>query len=105
MKELYRLKSASIPIKIAVLSFIGGTLLFITSFLLTIKTDFIFLGFFYVLTSILVNFGLLAFLLYRLIMHSKLRQKAFSELLFVVANIPVALLYMYILYNYNNFFN
>ena len=104
MKDIYKLKSLSFPTKIAIGSFVGGTLLFLGSFIFPAKTDYYLLGLLYVLAAILINFSLLIFLIYRLLTNPKLRKKTIMEVLFVISNIPIAFLYFFIIYNFNNLF-
>ena len=103
MKELYRLKSASLPMKIAFTSFFGGTILLISQMLFPKIYQIMAFGLAFVLIALLLNFISLLFLLYTLFSQPKKQRQTIHELLTILCNIPIAAPYIFILINQNNF--
>ncbi len=98
MKELQRLKSASTPVKIAFISFFIGTILFMMYVFRVNHFYLVFCSFFFILIAILVNFISLIYLLRKWINVPKTKVKTKEEIAIVIANIPIALLYFYIIF-------
>ena len=98
MKELYRLKSASIPVKIAFISFSCGTILFIMYVFQVNSVYLVFGSFFFILIAILVNLISLTYLIRKCIINPKTQVKTIEEITIVLLNIPIALLYFYIIF-------
>lgn len=103
MKELYRLKSASIPVKIAFSSFFGGTILLLCQLLFPKIYQIIIIGFAFVLLAVFLNFISLLFLLCELFSQPNKQKQTLEQLLTILCNIPIAALYIFILINQNNF--
>ena len=98
MKELYRLKSASIPIKIAILSFVTNTILFLMYFFELIPVYVIYASFFFILTAVVVNLISLIYLIRKWIIFPEIQLETAEEIALVLANIPIVLLYFFILF-------
>ena len=82
--------------KIAVYSFGIGTLLFLLHFV-TQDAYLYIIGYFYLILAIIINGIILLFLLYKLIIYKNTRQQIFIKILILLANIPIALFYFYII--------
>ena len=98
MKEIHRLKSASVPVKIAVLSFICGTVLFVMSLCNLISVYLIYASFFILLIAIIINLISLIYLIRKWIIIPKTQVKTAEEIAVVLANIPITILYFFILF-------
>ncbi len=98
MKELHRFKSASIQVKIAFISFFIGTILFMMYIFRVNHVYLVFVSFFFILLAILVNFISLIHLLIKWINVPKTQVKTMEEIAIVLANIPIALIYFYIIF-------
>jgi hypothetical protein len=86
---------------LALLSFSIGTILFILHLIFPYEDGIIILGFFYVLFAILINSLSLLNLCYLFITKPENRETNAIRILILLANIPIALLYFYIVMNKN----
>ncbi|WP_026977821.1 hypothetical protein [Flavobacterium tegetincola] len=93
------LKTLSLPIKIALFSFVIGTLLFISQFIYHNQFDLLVFGLFFVLLAVLVNFITLLYLIRKAFKAPSTNPKTTEEILTVLANIPIAALYIFIIFN------
>lgn len=93
----------SIPIKIALYSFVIGTLLFTANFLFPNQFYIIISGLFFILLALLVNFIVLIYLIKKVLLSPVTNPKNTEELLAILANIPVTALYIFIIFNQNSF--
>lgn len=104
MKFLTQIKSESVPIQVALFSFIGGSILLFIGLLFPLHTVFIMVAIGSILTMVFTNAIFALGLIYRLITSPLLRMKSLKEILIILANIPIAALYFFIIYNQNNLF-
>ena len=86
---------------LALLSFSMGTLLFVLHLIFPTEDGILILGFFYVLFAILINSLSLLHLCYLFITEPEDRKTNAFRILILLANIPIALLYFYIVMNKN----
>ncbi len=93
----------SLPIKIALCSFAIGTLLFALQFLFPNKAEILIIGLFYTTIAVLVNFATLLYLLRKMSVAPKANPKTIEEITIILANIPITALYIFIIFNQNNF--
>jgi hypothetical protein len=85
--------------KLAIGSFLGGTLIFIT-YCMFQKKPIMELGFLYVLTAFCLN-GLFLFMLtISAILSKEDRTEKIYAIILMLLNIPIALLYLYLLPNF-----
>ena len=101
MTHLYQ---KSFPIWLALSSFLLGTFLFIGYFLFDgyDRDNVLISGLSYTLFAIVVNFITLIYLIYQYFMHPVKRELIMVEVFFLLANIPIAILYFYlVLTNFN----
>jgi signal transduction histidine kinase len=96
------LKSLSIPQKIALVSFAGGTILFVSHLLFPRQFYILAVGLFFVLLVFLVNFITLLYLIRKVFATSKISPQTTEEIGIILCNIPIAALYMFIIFNQNN---
>lgn len=83
--------------EIAIGTFAIGTLLFALYSLLPNKTELIITAIFYILFSFLINGLMLLYLLYLIIVLPNKREYITIKILILVSNIPIAILYLYII--------
>lgn len=81
------------PIQIAILSFLIGTLLFISYFIFPKWDNIIFIGILYVLAAIFFNIIVIINLFINFITEPSQRKSIALQTLIVVANIPISLIY------------
>lgn len=93
------MKTLSIPIKIALTSFIIGTLLFLAQFWIQKQFDLLVAGFFFVLLAVIVNFITLLYLIKKALSAPSTNPKTTEEILAVLCNIPITTLYIFIIFN------
>lgn len=86
---------------LALLSFGIGTLLFVLHLVFPFEEGILILGFFYVLFAILINSLSLLNLCYLFITEPEHRETNAIRILILLANIPIALLYFYIVVHKN----
>lgn len=100
--ELYNTKtSTAFSTYLALLSFSIGTLLFLLHLIFPYEDGILILGFFYVLFAILINCLSLLNLCYLFLTEPEHRETNAIRILILLANIPIALLYFYIVMNKN----
>lgn len=92
----------SIPLKIALISFVLGTLLFISNFLFPNHFYILLSGFFFVLIAFLINFITLIYLIRKLFISKQINPKTTEEIVAILLNIPITALYLFIIFNQNN---
>lgn len=93
----------TIPVKIALFSFAIGTLLFALQFLFPNKYQILIIGLFYTIIAVLFNFATLLYLIRKLIIVPTPNPKTIEEIAIILANIPITALYIFIIFNQNNF--
>ena len=98
MVEIYRFKRASTPIKIAIVSFFIGTILFMMYVFRVNHVYLVFGSFFFILIAILVNLISIIYLIKKWIINPKTRIQTVEEIAIVLANIPIAILYFFIIF-------
>jgi|SRR6218665_1609133 len=79
---------------LALVSFLGGTLLLILHLIFPNSIDIVIIGFLYVIMSALLNGIVFINLLYRFAMQPFYRETIGIRILILLANIPVVLLYL-----------
>ena len=87
-----------ISMKIAIISFTIGTLLFGTHFLIPRSDTLFVIGLYYTLTAIFVNGIMFLKLIYDWITNPTNRYSIEKQGLVVLANIPIAILYFFIIF-------
>ena len=85
--------------KIAYVSFGIGTLLFIAERCFTKDEHLIIAGIFFIILALLVNSCTMLALLYHFYVQKKYREYYAVKMLLLLANIPIAVLYFYIIIN------
>ena len=88
----------SISMKIAIISFTIGTLLFGTHFLIPRSDTLFVIGLYYTLTAIFVNGIMFLKLIYDWIIDPEKRYSTEKQGLVLLANIPIAILYFFIIF-------
>lgn len=88
--------------ELAVGTFAVGTLLFLLYYVFPNKTELIMTGIFYILFALLLNGMMLLYLLYQLIILPKKRENITIKILILLSNIPIAILYFYLIINLIN---
>ena len=83
-------------------SFGVGTLLFL-AYMLHPNPTLIYIGFWYVLCAVLVNAIALISLIIELLLHWENREQIAIKMLIMLANLPIAFLYLNIIFNYSHF--
>ena len=84
---------------LAILSFSIGTLLLGCYFLNTSKEVLLVPGLCYLIFSFVINLIVLFYLLMQLVVDIENQEKNFIRILILISNIPITLLYMYIIFN------
>lgn len=92
-------KSAGFSTYLAIGSFGIGTIILGLHFLFPHKDDILILGFFYTLFAILINGITFLNLLFQFFIKPKEREDLAIKMLIMLANIPIALLYIYIVFH------
>ena len=92
-------KSAGFSTYLAIGSFGIGTLLFLLHFVLPEYGLLYFIGYFYLLIAFLVNLLVFLNLLFLYFIKPNEREDLTIKMLIMLANIPIALLYLYIVFN------
>ncbi|SHG59043.1 hypothetical protein SAMN05443549_10543 [Flavobacterium fluvii] len=87
--------------ELAITSFAIGTVLLVIQKLAPYNFAILFIGFFYVLFAILVNGIMLISLAYHFIILPKYRDYIAIKILILLANIPITILYILIVFNIN----
>lgn len=82
-------------------SFCVGTLLFL-AYMLNPNPTLIYIGFWYVLCAVLVNTIALISLMIELMLHWENREQIAIKILIMLANLPIAFLYLNIIFNYSH---
>ena len=99
-------KSAGFSTYLAIGSFGIGTLLFLLHFALPEYGLLYFIGYFYLLIAFLVNLLVFLNLLFLFFIKPNEREDLTIKMLIMLANIPIALLYLYIIYtSFLTYFN
>ena len=88
-----------ISTKIAFISFTIGTLLFSAFFLIPSSDNLIFIGLFYTLLAITLNGIVFLKLIYNWITDIENRNSTAKQGLVILANIPITILYLFIISN------
>lgn len=104
MQLLSKIKSESLPIQIAIYSFIGVTILFFSCALIALQTDLMILVALCIFALIFINSITALVLFFKIVSSPTLRNKSIYELLIVLANVPIAALYIFIIYNQEQLF-
>jgi len=91
--------------EIAFVSFAIGTVLMAIRMEFDCKQDFMVLGFFYVVFAAFINGMVLFHLCILFVFRKKYRAYYFCKMLIVLANIPIAAIYCYIVFSKKNLFN
>jgi hypothetical protein len=86
--------------KLAFVSFAIGTLLVALQKMLPFNIEIIVMGFIYLLFAIFVNAIMLFNLLYQFIIFPKQREYTAIQILILLVNIPIAYLYILIVFNF-----
>lgn len=92
-------KSVGFSTYVAIGSFGIGTLLLVIHLCIPNSFEILVTGFFYVLFAILVNGITLFYLLYHFIINRIERETIAIRILILMANIPITLIYIYIVFN------
>jgi hypothetical protein len=83
---------------LAIGSFGIGTLLFLIHFILPEFGVLYLIGYFYLLFAFLINLAVFLYLLFQFFMQPKDREALMVKMLIMLANIPIALFYLYIIF-------
>ena len=96
-----KLETLSTPL--AIISFVIGTLLLITYRMFPEASDVIVMtGIIYVLLALISNSLLFFYLFYHFVIHKSQREHLVVKMLIMLSNIPIAILYLYlIIINFN----
>ena len=86
-----------ISTKIAFISFTIGTLLFGSYFIIPDTDNLVYIGLFYTLTALTINGILFLKLVYNWITDPTNRYSIGKQILVLLANIPIAILYLFII--------
>jgi hypothetical protein len=87
--------------ELAIISFAMGTVLLVIQKLAPNNFEILFIGLFYILFALLVNGIMLINLAYHFIILPKHREYIAIKILILLANIPVTILYILIVFNIN----
>lgn len=104
MSDFQKINNQSLPIKMAIYSFAGGTFFFVSHLLLPNEVFIIIGGWCFVVLAIFINAIMLLFLVRKLIITPAVRVKTIEEIALVLSNIPITALYLFIIINQNNLF-
>ncbi|TDP59353.1 hypothetical protein [Flavobacterium dankookense] len=92
-------KSAGFSTYLAISSFGIGTLLFLLHFALPEYGLLYFIGYFYLILAFFINLLVFLNLLFLFFIKPNEREDLTIKMLIMLANIPIALLYLYIVFN------
>lgn len=95
----YQTQSGILSTQIAIASFLIGTLIMLLSQVFPNEDGIVFLGLFFVVFAFLINAAMLVLLIYFLLTESEHREYFAVKILILLANIPVVILYLYMLIN------
>ncbi len=84
--------------KVAIVSFVLGTLLFLGYFVIDDEFLIMLYGFFYVIIAIIINLLLLIYLLYKWLENPLAKKEISNQVLILLVNIPIAILYFVIIF-------
>lgn len=99
METLRDFKYYSFSTQLAVCSFVLGTLLFAGYFFLPNNDGIIIFGLFFVIFASFFNAIAVVHLFYQLLIHPDEREPIIIKIGIVLANIPIAFLYFYLIIN------
>jgi hypothetical protein len=97
MEIINQIKKLAFSTQVAVYSFLIGTVLFLLHFV-TENAYLYFTGYMYLILATFFNFIIVLWLLFNLIIHPNQRQELLIKILILLANIPIALFYFYIIF-------
>ena len=100
----YQSKSGILSTQIAITSFVIGTVIMLLGNLYPPKYFIIVIGLFYVAIALLVNAAMLLLLVYFFLKEEEHREYFAIKILILLANIPIAILYFCIVFNFNPLF-
>jgi hypothetical protein len=83
--------------KLAIVSFLLGTTLFIGYFVADDKLLFLILGFMFVIIALISNLLMLIILLFDLIEYPTEKKQISRKILILIANIPITIIYLAII--------
>lgn len=86
--------------KVALLFFTLGTLLFLLQIIVRDITGITFVGYLYVIGSIIINLIILIILLFSLALEKDKRTETLKSIGVILINVPIAYLYFYIVIEY-----
>lgn len=92
--------SKDLATKLAIGSFTIGTIIFVLGLLFSNHTEFLLLAVFYILAAIVANSIYLLVLAYLFIIHPYERQEIAIRMLLIVTNIPITIIYIYLVSEY-----
>ena len=84
---------------LALISFIIGTLLFGCHFLDNYNDRLMIFGLFYLIFAIIINLIVFFYLIMQLVVDIENQEQNFIRILILLSNIPIALLYIHIIFN------
>lgn len=96
MKELKQFKNLYPTTQLMIVSLVLGTFLLFLHILFPKSITIIFIGYFYVMVSVLINLFAAIILVIQLFLNLKEYEIYVIRLLILLANIPIAALYFYI---------
>ena len=92
-----------LSIRIALFTFSIGTILFASYFLLKNNDLLIIIGIYYILFAFVVNGFILLNLIYQFFIKPNEKHSIIIQILFIMGNIPIAIIYFYLVLNsFNN---
>ena len=104
MSDFEKFKQLPISSQIAVISYLIGTLFFLCFFLFPKKDEIVISGLIYIIIAGIVNGISFLVLLYRLSREPTNHKNIVTEIAILLSNIPISILYLYIIINHLNQF-
>jgi len=92
-----------LPLWTAGISFVFGTILFLL-YLIERNDEIIICGFLYVVAAVVINLAILLAMVALSFIHREHQRSILLHTLVLLLNIPVAVVYLFILFNSNNVF-
>ncbi len=104
MSDFEKFKQLPISSQFAVISYLIGTLFFLCFFLFPKEDEVVISGLIYIIIAGIVNGISFLVLLYRLSREPTNHKNIVTEIAIVLSNIPISILYLYIIINHLNQF-
>ena len=98
-----KMVSAKLSLWVTTLSFSIGTLLFLLYFFVSKSDTMLLIGLFFVLAAVVINLFVLFYLLIQLVLDIENQELNVIRILILLANIPIAALYLYLIFTQYSF--